>query len=192
MKRERGIMPKRALVFLAEGFEEVEAVTPVDFLRRAGIEVTTAAVGKDRVVTGARGIPVVADTVAANLVGLPYGAVVLPGGMPGAKNLAASGVVDAVIREAAAKGRIIAAICAAPVIVLAPRGVLAGKKFTCFPGMEKEISGAVWQEDEVVVDGNLITSRGAGTAALFALAIIEHLTDKDTADKIGKSTLVRL
>jgi 4-methyl-5(b-hydroxyethyl)-thiazole monophosphate biosynthesis len=183
-------MPTRALVFLAEGFEEVEAVTPVDFLRRAGIEVTTAAVGKDKAVTGARGIPVAADTVADDLAGLPYDAVVLPGGMPGAKNLAASGIVDTVIREAAAKGKLIAAICAAPVIVLAPKGVLAGKEFTCFPGMEQEVSGAAWREDDVVVDGNLITSRGAGTAALFALAIIEYLTDEETAVKIGKSTLV--
>jgi 4-methyl-5(b-hydroxyethyl)-thiazole monophosphate biosynthesis len=183
-------MPKRVLVFLAEGFEEVEAVTPVDFLRRAGIEVTTVAVGKDKVVTGARGIPIVADTVAGDLVGLPYDAVVLPGGMPGSKNLAASEAVDAVVKEAAAQGKLIAAICAAPVTVLAHKGLLAGKKFTCFSGMEKEVSGAVWREEDVVADGSLITSRGAGTAALFALAIIEYLLDKETADKIGKSTLV--
>jgi 4-methyl-5(b-hydroxyethyl)-thiazole monophosphate biosynthesis len=182
-------MPKRALVFLAEGFEEVEAVTPVDFLRRAGIEVTTVAVGNDKTVTGAHGVPVVADKTMADIAGLPYDAVVLPGGMPGSKNLAVSDGVNAVIREAAAKGKPIAAICAAPVVVLAPAGLLAGKKFTCFPGMEKDAADAVWREEPVVVDGNLITSRGAGTAALFALAVIEHLLDKEAAEKIGKSTL---
>lgn len=189
-------MPKRAIVFLAEGFEEVEAVTPIDFLRRAGIEVITVAVGKDgkngkeRAVVGSHGVPVVADSTAGDIAGLSYDAVVLPGGMPGSKNLAASGEVDAVVREAAAKGKLIAAICAAPAVVLAPTGVLAGKKFTCFPGMEHEVSGAVWQEKPVVVDGNLITSRGAGTAALFALAVIEYLLGREAADKIGKATLV--
>lgn len=186
-------MPKRAIVFLAEGFEEVEAITPIDFLRRAGVEVVTVAVGKDgkeRVVVGSHGVPVVADRAAGDIAGLSYDAVVLPGGMPGSKNLAASGEVDAVVREAAAKGRLIAAICAAPAVVLAPKGVLAGKKYTCFPGMEHEVQGAVWQEKPVVVDGNLITSRGAGTAALFALAVIEYVLGREAADKIGKAVLV--
>ncbi|MDR1469076.1 MAG: DJ-1/PfpI family protein [Spirochaetaceae bacterium] len=183
-------MPKTVLVFLADGFEEVEAVTPVDFLRRAGIEAVTVAVGNDKTVTGARGIPVVADKTLPEAAGLSYDAVVLPGGMPGSKNLAASDGVDAVVREATVKGRLIAAICAAPVVVLAPKGVLAGKQFTCFPGMEHEVSGATWREDKVVVDGNLITSRGAGTAALFALAIIEHVLSRDAAEKVGKATLV--
>jgi 4-methyl-5(b-hydroxyethyl)-thiazole monophosphate biosynthesis len=187
-------MPKRAIVFLAEGFEEVEAVTPVDFLRRAGIEVVTVAVGNDKpvkeaIVTGARGVPVIADKTMADIAGLPFDAVVLPGGMPGAKNLAASDGVNAIIREAATTGKLIAAICAAPVVVLAPAGLLAGRTFTCFPGMEKDVADAVWREEPVVVDGNLITSRGAGTATLFALAVIEHLLGKDAAEKIGKSTL---
>lgn len=183
-------MPKRALVFLAEGFEEVEAVTPVDFLRRAGIEVVTVAVGDRKTVAGARGIPVVADKTAAEAAGLACDAVVLPGGMPGSKNLAASGEVDAVVREAAAKGKLIAAICAAPVVVLASKGLLAGKRFTCFPGMEKEAAGATWREEPVVVDGNLITSRGPGTAALFALAVIEYVLGRDAAEKVGKAALV--
>ena len=181
-------MSKRVLVFLAEGFEEVEAVTPIDFLRRAGIEVVTVAVGDQKTIVGARGIPVVADKTAA--AGLAYDAVVLPGGMPGSKNLAASVEVDTVVREAAAKGLLIAAICAAPVVVLASKGLLAGKRFTCFPGMEREVLGATWQEGPVVVDGNLITSRGPGTAALFALAIAEYLMGKEAADGVGKAALV--
>jgi 4-methyl-5(b-hydroxyethyl)-thiazole monophosphate biosynthesis len=183
-------MRKTALVLLADGFEEVEAVTPVDFLRRAGVDAVTVAVGKDRTVAGARGIPVVADRVIADVGGLAYDAVVLPGGMGGSTNLAASDAVDTLVREVAANGKLVAAICAAPAVVLAPKGILAGKKFTCFPGMEKEVSGAVWAEEKVVVDGSLITSRGAGTAALFALAVIEYLLGRETAEKIGKTTLV--
>jgi 4-methyl-5(b-hydroxyethyl)-thiazole monophosphate biosynthesis len=183
-------MRKTAFVLLADGFEEVEAVTPVDFLRRAGVEAVTVAVGKDRTVAGARGIPVVADRVIADIGGLAYDAVVLPGGMGGSANLAASGAVDALVREAAANGKLVAAICAAPAVVLAPKGILAGKRFTCFPGMEKAVSGAVWVEEKVVVDGSLITSRGAGTAAFFALAVIEYLLGRETAENIGKTTLV--
>jgi 4-methyl-5(b-hydroxyethyl)-thiazole monophosphate biosynthesis len=183
-------MQKMVIILLAEGFEEVEAVTPVDFLRRAGVDAVTVAVGKDRTVVGARGIPVVADRVIADIGGLAYDAVVLPGGMGGSMNLAASEAVDALVREAAANAKLVAAICAAPAIVLAPKGILAGKRFTCFPGMEKEVSGAVWAEEKVVVDSNLITSRGAGTAAFFALAVIEYLLGRETAENIGKTTLV--
>jgi 4-methyl-5(b-hydroxyethyl)-thiazole monophosphate biosynthesis len=183
-------MQKTALVFLADGFEEVEAVTPVDFLRRAGVEVVTVAVGESKTVAGAHGVRVVADRTLAEAGGLSYDAVILPGGMPGSANLAASGPVGSIVREAAAKGKLVAAICAAPAVALAPWGILAGKKYTCFPGMEKDVSGATRVADDVALDGNLITSRGAGTAALFALAVIEYLLGREAAEKIGKATLV--
>jgi 4-methyl-5(b-hydroxyethyl)-thiazole monophosphate biosynthesis len=183
-------MKKTALVFLADGFEEVEAVTPIDFLRRAGVDVMVVAVGETKTVTGSHGVPLVADRTILEIGFLPYDAVILPGGMPGSANLAASGRVGSLVSAAVAKGKLIAAICAAPALVLAPLGILAGKKFTCFPGMEKDVSGAKWVADDVAVDGNVITSRGAGTAALFALAIIEHLLGREAAEKIGKTTLV--
>jgi 4-methyl-5(b-hydroxyethyl)-thiazole monophosphate biosynthesis len=177
-------------IFLADGFEEIEAVTPLDFLRRAGIDAAAVSITERRVVTGSHGIALTADRTMAEIAGLPFDAVVLPGGMPGSTNLAASGALDALIKEAAAGGKLIAAICAAPAVVLAPKGVLAGKKFTCYPGMEKEVSaGAVWLPEKVVVDGNLITSRGPGTAALFALAVIEKLAGKEIAQQTGKSAL---
>jgi 4-methyl-5(b-hydroxyethyl)-thiazole monophosphate biosynthesis len=183
-------MTKRALVFLADGFEEVEAVTPIDFLRRAGVEVVTVAIGEAKTATGSHGVRVVADCAVVESGLLPYDAVILPGGMPGSANLAASGRVGSLVSAAVVKGKLVAAICAAPALVLAPLGILSGKEFTCFPGMEKEVSGAKWVADDVAVDGNIITSRGAGTAALFALAVIEYLLGREAAEKIGKATLV--
>ena len=180
---------KRAILFLAEGFEEVEAVTPVDFLRRAGIEVTTLGIG-GREIRGAHDITVLADVPVEDFTG-DFDALVLPGGMPGAANIAASHAADALIRQAAAEKRLIAAICAAPSVVLYPKGVLDGRKATCFPGYEKEWKNASFSSDRVVVDGNLITSRGAGTAAEFALAVISALGFADTAEKIREGTLQR-
>jgi 4-methyl-5(b-hydroxyethyl)-thiazole monophosphate biosynthesis len=187
-------MAKKAVVLLAEGFEEVEAITPVDYLRRAGIEVTVAAAGRDRTVRGARGVPVIADTVLEDLVrkggAASWDAVILPGGMPGASNLAASRETGALLKEMAAAGKVVAAICASPAVVLAPLGLLAGRNFTCFPGMEKQVSGAKWSGDRVVTDGNLITSRGAGTAGEFAVAIIGKLLSPEEGKKVAEAVLL--
>jgi 4-methyl-5(b-hydroxyethyl)-thiazole monophosphate biosynthesis len=187
---------KRAIVFLAEGFEEVEAVTPIDYLRRAGLEVTVASAGKGEMVTGSHGIPVKTGAVFGDLVKqgradpASWDAVVLPGGMPGASNLAASVEIGSFIREMAAAGKWVCAICASPAVVLAPLGLLEGRKFTCYPGMEKTVSGALWSGDRVVVDGNIITSRGAGTAGAFAAAIIGKLVSEEAAEKLAKSVLL--
>jgi 4-methyl-5(b-hydroxyethyl)-thiazole monophosphate biosynthesis len=199
-------MAKKVLVLLAEGFEEVEAITPVDYLRRAGLDVTTAAVGGSLTVTGSRGIAVAADTTLAALTaqGQPpavWDAVVVPGGAGGAANLAASAESGAVLRAAAAAGKWVCAICASPAVVLAPLGLLAGKKYTCYPGLEREVrgkseaSGARWSEDSVVVDvspsgGGLITSRAAGTAGLFAAAIVERLVGGEVGADLKKSVLL--
>jgi 4-methyl-5(b-hydroxyethyl)-thiazole monophosphate biosynthesis len=110
--------------------------------------------------------------------------------MPGSSNLAACVPVGTFFKEMAAVGKLTAAICAAPAVFLAPLGLLAGKKFTCYPGKEKEVSGGIWQTDNVVVDGHLITSRGAGTAAVFALAIIEYLIGKEKARAVGEAVLL--
>lgn len=186
---------KKAVVFLADGFEEVEAVAPIDFLRRAGVEVVVVSLNDNGISTGSHRIPVVADVSLANfaekLNADEWDAALLPGGMPGASNLAASETIGAILRMFAEKGALIAAICAAPVVALHPQGLLAGRRFTCYPGLEKSVAGARWSEDDVVIDGNLITSRGAGTAGAWAMAIIEKLLGRDMADKIATSVLVR-
>ncbi|PIE03988.1 MAG: DJ-1 family protein [Spirochaetales bacterium] len=161
----------RAVVFLAEGFEEVEAVTPIDYLRRAGAEVVIAGVGT-KCPRGARGIAVQADADAGELSGY-FDAAVLPGGLPGADNLAASAAVRSFCEELWNSGKLIAAICASPAVVLGSFGMLKGRSFTCYPG------------------GNLITSRGAGTAGEFALAIISYLFDREKAAAVGKSVLFK-
>jgi 4-methyl-5(b-hydroxyethyl)-thiazole monophosphate biosynthesis len=208
-------MIKKVIVLLAEGFEEVEAVTPIDYLRRAGIEVITAAIGKDRIVTGSHGIALTADLLLEELTAktgadaVPasletsafpdasalYDAVLIPGGMNGANNLAASAAAGAVLKGMAETGKWVCAICAAPAVVLYPLGLLAGRRFTCYPGMEHDVSGAKWSKDNVVVDenadgGGLITSRGAGTAGLFAIAVIEKLLSKAEAKKVAEAVLL--
>jgi 4-methyl-5(b-hydroxyethyl)-thiazole monophosphate biosynthesis len=110
--------------------------------------------------------------------------------MPGSSNLAACAPAGNFFKEIATAGKLTAAICAAPAVFLAPLGLLEGKKFTCYPGLEKEVSGGIWLTDKAVVDGNLVTSRGAGTAALFALAIIEFLAGKDKAMSVGEAVLL--
>jgi 4-methyl-5(b-hydroxyethyl)-thiazole monophosphate biosynthesis len=184
-------MPKKALVFLADGFEEVEAVTPVDYLRRAGIEVTTVSIGGNKTVTGAHGLPVIADSLITELpAGTAWDILVCPGGMPGASNIAASAPACALLKAQAAAGRWIAAICASPAVVLSPLGILQGRQFTCFPGMEDKIGGAHWSADSVVIDGNIITSRGPGTAGLFAAAIIGVVLTQREADRVTASVLL--
>ncbi|MDR2419236.1 MAG: DJ-1/PfpI family protein [Treponema sp.] len=190
-------MAKHALVFLADGFEEVEAITPIDYLRRAGIEVTTCSVGASvaggQVVKGSHGIVVQADRSLAVLEPLKaadWDAALLPGGIPGAPNLAASEAVSALLRDMALAGKLVCAICASPAVVLFPLGLLKGRRFTCYPGMETEVKEALWSEERVVVDGNLITSRGAGTAADWAIAIISKLVDEGTANAIAAKVVL--
>ena len=192
-------MPKNVLVLFAEGFEEVEAITPVDYLRRAGIEVTTAAIGKDLIVRGSRGIRVTADTCLASLLEAgaltpaSWDGVIVPGGLPGADNLAASKETGSFLKEMTASGKWVCAICASPARVLSPLGLLTGKQFTCYPGEEEKIipsAMAGWKQERVVVDGRLITSRGAGTAGEFACAIIESLLGNGEGKKIADKALL--
>ena len=192
-------MSKKALVLLAEGFEEVEAVTPIDYLRRAGIEVTAAAIGDSITVTGARGIPINAGITLHELLqqgktAVEWDALVLPGGMPGASNLAASKETVDLIKEMAASGKWVCAICASPAVVLAPLGLLSGRKFTCYPGMESGVPDGKWLDSQVVVEagesGGIITSRGAGTAGAFAVAIIGRLLGEAEANKVAQAVLL--
>jgi len=190
---------KNAIVLLAEGFEEVEAVTPIDYLRRAGISVTIVAVSDSAAdgslsVKGARGITVNADALLYDILRqgqtAAYDAVIIPGGMPGAANIAASKEAGTLIKEMAAAGKFVCAICAAPAVVLAPLGLLSGKKFTCYPGMEEKVSNGKWTDERVAIDGAIITSRGAGTAGAFAVAIIGQMLGEAAGEKIAGAVLL--
>lgn len=178
-------MNKNAAIILADGFEEVEAVTPVDLLRRAGINVTIFGLSS-REVRGSHDIVIKTDRIFSSNQILTD-AVILPGG-PGHKNLLNSPVVLEYIQKSFSAGSLCAAICAAPV-VFGKAGILAGKKVTCFPGCEDKLAGGIFVDQPVVVDGNIITSRGAGTAVPFAVEIISYLLDRSTASKITSAII---
>lgn len=171
-------------VHLAEGFEEIEALTAVDVLRRAGVDVMTVAMGESKAVTGAHDITVGADLLFAEADYSAADMIVLPGGMPGTTHLMESAALGREIQNYVQLGRWVAAICAAP-MVLGGLGVLEGKRATIYPGMETHLAGAVTVVDQpVVVDGKIITSRGPGTAMEFALALVEAIKGKTTAEDI--------
>lgn len=178
----------RACVLLADGFEEIEAVTVIDVLRRAGVEVMVLGVA-GMSLKGSHDIRVEADGLLSDHVDDEFDAVILPGGMPGAATLRDDALVDKMLRRQHERGGTLAAICAAP-IALGKRGLLEGKKATCYPGFEGELVGAEHSEARVVVDGHTITSRGPGTALEFALALVEHLKDRENAEYLRKRMLV--
>ena len=175
-------------VFLANGFEEVEALAPVDMLRRAKLDVTTVGV-TGKTVTGSHGIPVTADITAEELnIGADMEMIVLPGGMPGTLNEEASPTVQAAIDYCTANDRWIGAICAAPSI-LGHKGLLKGKTAVCYTGFEKELTGAQIGSTGVVTDGKIITARGAGVAVDFGLALVGALAGAETQAQIRASIL---
>jgi 4-methyl-5(b-hydroxyethyl)-thiazole monophosphate biosynthesis len=169
-------------VFLANGFEEIEALATVDILRRAELDVVTVCVGSRNVV-GSHHIEVTADIEQSQVITDNMEMVILPGGMPGTLNLEDSPIVTASVQYCADNALPIGAICAAP-SVLGHMGLLKGKKAVCFPGFEQELEGALLQEGAVCKDGNVITGKGAGVAVDFALFIVAELTDRETADRL--------
>lgn len=178
---------KRAVVLLADGFEEVEAVTQIDFLRRAGVETTVAGVtGRD--VVGGHDIRVNTDITVDEFNGA-FDAVIVPGGAEGAQNIAADGDAMRLIRRAFEEDKLVAAICAAPGVVLGAHGLLGDHTFTCFPGFQEKATSGRFVEDRVVAEENLITSRGPGTAAEFALAIVTYLVGEEAARELHQRTL---
>lgn len=177
-------------MFLADGFEEVEALCPLDILRRAGLEVTTVGIGKDTII-GAHGITVQADIPDVLYRDSTPDMIILPGGMPGSSNLDRSKTVDTALRAAARKGAFLCAICAAP-MVLGKRGYLNGKKAVCYPGFEEYLEGATVSQIETVVrDGNIITAKGMGVALDFGLELVRALKDNETAEQIRSSVFAK-
>lgn len=178
-----------ALVLIAEGSEEIEAVTPGDVLVRAGVSVLVAGVG-GTLLRGSRGLPLAADVAIDGIGDRVFDAVILPGGMKGAENLAASREVARIVRAHASAGKIVGAICAAPAVVLGAIGLLDGRRATCYPGLEARFGGEVTAEtDDVVVDGNLVTSRGPGTAIAFSLALAGLLAGWARSEEVGRAML---
>lgn len=175
-------------VYLADGFEEVEGLTVVDLLRRAGIEIDMVSIMGRKEITGARKIPVLADKLFEEQDDPDV--IVLPGGMPGTLHLKAHEGLADLIRKADKEGKLLAAICAAPTIY-GEMGLLEGKNATCYPGMEDKLLGANWQEQPVVVGGNFVTSRGVGTAIAFALTLVTILKDEETAKSLANSIVYK-
>ena len=173
-------------LLLADGFEETEALLPLDILRRGGVEVRTVGI-TGKTVTGSHGIPVVADLLPADITS-PADMVILPGGIPGATNLDASDEVDKLLSATVRDGKRLAAICAAP-LVLGRRGLLNGRRAVCFPGFEKELKGATLVSERVVTDGNITTAVGMGAAAEFGFALLTLLKGRATAERIYNSAL---
>lgn len=182
-------MKKTAILF-APGYEEVEALTVVDLLRRADITCDIVAIDGGKTVTGSHGITVGADKAFEEADFSAYDGVILPGGLKGTQNLAADGRVLSLLQEFAGAGKLTAAICAAPT-VLAKAGVLEGKHAVCYPGMEEQLTGAVTGEGTVVTDGTVITSRGLGTAIPFGLALVEYLDSAVRATELAKAVVYR-
>ncbi len=179
-------------LFLADGFEDIEALTPVDFIRRAGLDISTVSINPTREVTSAHGVTVLADSLLSETDTTDALMLIAPGGMPGAQNLADSaGVCDA-FKNQATKGGYIAAICAAPAVLLAGLGILDGKKATCYPGFETKLKdeGAIHVADRVVTDGNIITANGPSSAIPFALELISVIAGPEAAGTVATGILL--
>lgn len=183
------MMKKTVLIVLAEGFEEIEAITPIDVLRRADVDVTVASL-EGLVVKGALDIRIQADTTLAECAERDFDLIVLPGGMPGASNLAASTTLAGMLKKQRAAGRAIAAICASPAVVLHPLGLLGDEKAACYPAFHRRLDEANRTEDRLRVGDKLITAAGPGVAMEFAMALAEFLKGKAKADGLAKDMLV--
>lgn len=182
----------KVALFLADGCEEIEALTVADLLFRSGISCTTVSITDVRDVVSSHKVHIVADTVIGDLDFDAYDMLVLPGGMPGTTNLHACEALTSKVVEFAGSGKEIAAICAAP-SVFADLGLLKGKKASCNPSVEEKLisGGALLSRDPVSADGNIITSRGMGTAIPFGLEIVAHYQGREAADQLAKKILYR-
>lgn len=180
---------KKAIVFLATGFEEMEAIGTVDILRRGGIETKIVSITGEHKVSGAHGIEVTADALFCDTDFSNTDALVLPGGMPGSKNLNEHEPLKELLIQQYKQGKLVAAICAAP-LVLGGLGFLKGRRATCYPGFEPTLIGANVTGEAVEKDGNIITGRGPGLVQNFALALVAELKSKAVAEEIAAGLLI--
>lgn len=180
---------KEVFIFLANGFEEIEAIATIDVIRRAEIKITTVSISDDYPVTGAHDIIVKADKLFKDTDFSSGDMLILPGGMPGASNLNAHAGLKDLLKKYIAGGKKVAAICAAP-LVLGGLGLLEGKNATAYPGFEATLTGAHFVKTNVVIDGNIITSRGPGFAMDFGLAIVTQLAGDEKANEVASGMLL--
>lgn len=180
---------KKVLVPLADGFEEIETMTVIDVLRRAGVEVVTAGI-KEGLLEGAHGVRVMPDTILEQVITQDFDALILVGGQPGVNNLRADPRVLALVSRMNQAGRVVGAVCAAP-LILRDAGITAGLHLTSYPGVKKDLSACVYSEDRVVIDQHRVTSRSPGTAMEFALALVEMLVSQDKATELKREMLVQ-
>ena len=174
----------KVFIFLADGFEELEAIAPIDIFRRAEIDVTVVSISNERMVRGAHNIHITSDCLFSETDFSVNDLLYLPGGMPGTRNLGAhEGLKDLLLKQAGEKKKI-AAICAAPSI-LGKLGLLNGMEAVCFPGFENQLTGAKLSENKIVESGNISTAKGAGVAVQFAIKLVEVLKGKNSADEIA-------
>ena len=181
---------KTAFVFLATGFEEIEALGTVDILRRAGIRVITVSIMGELKVMGAHNIPVIADYLFEDADFSCADTLILPGGIPGSNHLNTCTRLKQLVLEKHKEGTLLGAICAGP-MVLGGLGLLKGRRATCFPNFEPTMIGAIYAKEGVVVDGNIVTCQGPGYVFDFGLVLIEIMRDKEVSDEVGAALLVR-
>ena len=177
---------KKVYVFLADGFEDVEALIPVDVLRRGGVDVTTVSITDFPLVQSAHGVNIEADMMIEQCDFSDADLLFLPGGMPGATNLFENKDVCKAVVDQHAAGKKVAAICASPAVVLAPLGILDGKRATCYPGFEQALTESTYTGDLVTVDGNVTTGEGPAAAFPFAYELLTQLVNKQTSDQIAE------
>lgn len=177
----------RILIPFADGFEEIEAITCVDVLRRADINVITASL-KENVVRGAHRIEIITDLFIGDINTKELDGIILPGGLPGSVNLRNNGEIIKIVKELEQRNKLIAAICAAP-LVLEEAGIITNRNITCYPGIEEELKSANYLEDRVVVDGNIITGKGPGAALEFAVKVVEYLLGENRAEMLRMSMI---
>ena len=176
----------KVYVFLADGFEDVEALIPVDVLRRGGVDVITVSTNGEQVVESAHGVGIIADVLFEDADFSDADLLMLPGGMPGASNLFEhQGVCEALMQQFE-QGKKISAICAAPAVVLAQLGILDGKQATCYPGFEQMLQNATYTADLVTVDGQITTAEGPAAAFPYAYELLSQLVDKQASDQIAE------
>lgn len=177
---------KKVYVFLADGFEDVEALIPVDVWRRGGLDVTTVSIMGDYTVESAHGVRMMADTLIEDVDVSDADLLFLPGGMPGASNLYGNQQVCEAVKAQAEKGKKVAAICAAPAVVLGQLGILNGKRATCYPGFENMLEGATYTGGLITIDGNITTGEGPAAAFPFAYDLLGQLVSPQVADQIAE------
>lgn len=174
--------------FLANGFEDIEALAPLDILRRGGVEVVTVSITSENAVETAHGVTIMADTTIGNVDMSDADLLILPGGMPGAKNLLECEAVCEALVKQNEEGKLIGAICAAP-MVLGQNGILMGRRATCYPGFEKMLEGADYTAELVTVDGNITTGRGPGAAMAFGYQLLSNFVAADVVENLKKGMI---